>query len=236
MDAAGYVTLARQSGLMREMQVVAHNIANASTTGFRREGVVFAEHVAAMDDGPSLSMAHANARHVDLRQADVQQTGGTYDLALQGEGFFVVQTPDGDRLTRAGSFTPDPEGVLRTNDGHAVLGNGGAPLAIPPGAQAVAVARDGTVSADGRPVGQIGIVLPTDPLSLRHQAGTLFSAGEVEPAEGAVVLQGHLEGSNVNPVSEIARMILVQRAYEMGQGFLDREDNRTRSVIQTLGR
>ena len=72
MDAAGYTTLTRQSGLMREMGVVANNIANISTTGFRREGVVFAEYVAALDEDPSLSMAHASGRHVDLSQADDQ--------------------------------------------------------------------------------------------------------------------------------------------------------------------
>lgn len=236
MDAANYVTLTRQSGLMREMQVVANNIANLSTTGYRREGVVFAEHVAAMEDGPSLSMAHATARAIDLMQAEVMATGGTYDMAIQGEGFFLVQTPQGERLTRAGAFTPDAEGRLVTVDGHALLDLGGAPVQLPPGARDVAVAQDGTVSVAGAAVARIGLYQPADPASLRHQAGTMFEAGEVQPAEGAVILQGHLEGSNVNPVSEIARMIMVQRAYEMGQGFLDREDSRARTVIQTLGR
>jgi flagellar basal-body rod protein FlgF len=236
MDASVYVTLARQSGLMREMQVVAHNVANASTTGFRREGVVFAEYVAAMDDGPSLSMAHATARNIDLMQAEVIPTGGTFDLAIQGEGFFLVATPQGDRLTRAGAFTPDAAGNLVNADGHALLDLGGAPVAVPPGARAVAVAQDGTMSIEGRPVARVGLWQPADPLSLTHEAGTLFAAGAVEPAGGAVILQGHLEGSNVNPVTEIARMIMVQRAYEMGQGFLDREDARARAVIQTLGR
>jgi flagellar basal-body rod protein FlgF len=236
MDAAGYATLSRQSGLMREMQVVAQNIANASTTGFRREGVVFAEHVAAMAEGPSLSMAHATARNIDLMQAEVIPTGGTFDLAIQGTGFFLVATPQGERLTRAGAFMPDAEGNLVNADGHALLDLGGAPVAVPAGARSAAVAQDGTLSVEGRPVARIGLWQPTDPLTLRHEAGTLFAAGEVEAAEGGVILQGHLEGSNVNPVTEIARMIMVQRAYEMGQGFLDREDARARAVIQTLGR
>ena len=236
MDAAGYATLNRQSGLMREMGVVANNIANASTTGFRREGVVFSEFVAALDQDPSLSMAHASGRHVDLSQSTISQTGGQFDFAIQGEGFFLIETPQGQRLTRAGSFTPSAEGELVTPDGYRLLDAGGAPVFVPPDARAVALAADGTLSADGQPLTQVGLWRPADALTLRHQAGTLFEAGDLEPAEGSTVLQGMLEDSNVEPVSEIARMITVQRAYELGQKFLDAEDERVRGVIQALGR
>ena len=235
MDAALYTTLNRQSGLMREMGVVANNIANSSTTGFRREGVVFSEYVAALDHDPSLSMAHASGRHVDLSQATLAQTGGTFDFAIQGEGFFLVETPQGERLTRAGSFTPSAEGELVTPDGFRLLDAGGAPIFVPPDTK-VALARDGTLSANDEPVAQVGLWRPTDPLALRHQSGTLFDAGALEPVEDGQVLQGMLEDSNVQPVSEIARMIEVQRAYELGQKFLDAEDERVRGVIQALGR
>jgi flagellar basal-body rod protein FlgF len=236
MDAAGYATLNRQSGLMREMGVVANNIANSSTTGFRREGVVFSEYVAALDQDPSLSMANASGRHVDLSQSTIAQTGGQFDFAIQGEGFFLIDTPQGQRLTRAGSFTPSDAGELVTPDGFRLLDAGGAPIFVPPGARGIALAGDGTLSADGQPIAQVGLWKPSDPLSLRHQAGTMFAADAVEPAEGATVLQGMLEDSNVEPVSEIARMIEVQRAYELGQKFLDGEDERVRGVIQALGR
>ena len=236
METPGYTTLTRQSGLMREMQVIANNIANASTTGFRREGVVFSEYISRLKDEPSLSMAYGNARHIDLGQAGLSPTGGTYDLGLQGEGFFLIVTPEGERLTRAGAFTPSGEGTLVTPDGHALLDAGGAPVQIPQGARSVSIASDGTLSADGQPVAQIGLWQPVDPLSLHHQTGTLFAATELEPAETALIRQGFLEDSNVQPVSEIARMITVQRAYEAGQKFLDAEDQRQRAVIQTLGR
>jgi flagellar basal-body rod protein FlgF len=236
MDAAGYTTLTRQSGLMREMQSVANNIANISTTGFRREGVIFSEYVNQMEDDPSLSMARASGRHIDLTQAGLSQTGSTFDLAIQGQGFFLVETPLGERLTRAGSFTPSAEGELVTPDGHRLLDAGGGPVFVPPGARNIAIGTDGTMSADGEPVAQIGLWQPADPLSLRHQSGTLFSASGVEPTESGTVMQGFLEDSNVQPVSEIARMIEVQRGYEMGQKFLDAEDERVRGVIQTLGR
>lgn len=235
MDAAGYATLNRQSGLMREMGVVANNIANASTTGYRREGVVFSEYVAALGQDPSLSMAHASGRHVDLSQATLAQTGGAFDFAIQGEGFFLVETPQGDRLTRAGAFTPNAEGELVTMDGNRLLDAGGAPIFVPPDAM-VALAADGTLSANGEPLAQVGLWRPVDPMALRHQSGTLFDGGAVEPVENGTLAQGMLEDSNVQPVSEIARMIEVQRAYELGQRFLDAEDERVRGVIQALGR
>ena len=236
MDAAGYATLNRQSGLMREMGIVANNIANSSTTGFRREGVVFSEYVSALDQDPSLSMAYANGRHVDLSQSTLSQTGGQFDFAIQGGGFFLIDTPQGQRLTRAGSFTPNDAGELVTADGYSVLDAGGAPIFIPPDAKGVGLAADGTLSTNGQPIAQVGLWQPSDPLTLKHQAGTMFAADAVEPAEGATILQGQLEDSNVEPVSEIARMIEVQRAYELGQKFLDAEDERVRGVIQALGR
>lgn len=236
MDSAGYATLTRQSGLMREMGVVANNIANASTSGFRREGVVFSEFVTALDQDPSLSMSYASGRDVDLSQAGLSQTGGSFDFAIQGEGFFLIETPDGQKLTRAGSFTPSAEGELVTPDGYRLLDTGGAPIFIPPDAKAIALAADGTLSANGDPIAQVGLWQPADPLALRHQTGTMFSGGELIPVEDATVMQGMLEDSNVQPVSEIARMIEVQRAYELGQKFLDAEDERVRGVIQTLGR
>jgi flagellar basal-body rod protein FlgF len=235
MDNAIYAALTRQSGLMREMQVVANNLANMATTGFRREGVVFSEYVKALDDAPSLSMARASARAVDLSQGDITATGGQLDFAIQGDGFFLIETPDGERLSRAGHFTPGPEGELMNPDGYRLLDGGGAPVVLPPGAAHVSLARDGTLSADGTPVARIGLWLPADPTSLRHEAGTLFSADAPEPMEeGGTIVQGHLEGSNTDPIAEVARMIEVQRAYEMGQSFLDSEHERVTSALDSL--
>ncbi|WP_128254874.1 flagellar hook-basal body complex protein [Falsirhodobacter deserti] len=235
MDASGYTTLTRQAGLMREMQAVANNVANISTTGFRREGVGFSEFVRKLDDAPSLSMANASVRQIDLSQGGITTTGGSFDFAIQGEGFFAVQTPEGERLTRAGSFTPSPEGLLVNPDGHPLLDDGGAPVFVPPDAGPVAVALDGSLSAGGQPLARIGLWQPADPNSLRHESGTLFAADATEPTEAGTIIQGALEDSNVDPIGEIACMIEVQRAYEMGQSFLDREDDRLRTAIQTLG-
>lgn len=237
MDAAGYTTLNRQSGLLREVGVIAHNIANSDTTGFRREGVLFSEYVKRLDGGAqSLSMATGNTWMTDMSQADVAYTGGNYDLAIEGQGFFLIETDQGQRLTRAGSFTPNAEGELVTSQGHRLLDEGGGAVVIPAIARAVAVGTDGTVSADGQPVARIGLWQATDPVSMVHQAGTLFSANGVEPVEGGLIRQGYLEGSNVDALTEMARMIEVQRAYELGQSFLEREDERIRNVVQILGR
>lgn len=236
MDNASYTTLTRQSGLLSEMQALANNIANASTTGFRAEGIMFAEHVKAVGpDAPSLSMATANVRNTVLTQGALDQTGGTFDLAIEGEGFFLIETTGGPRLTRAGAFGPNENGDLVTAEGNLVLDGGGAPVFVPRGLGTVGIGADGTISAGGQPIGQIGLVMPVDPSQMVRESGVMFDAqGGFEPAINGRVLQGFLEGSNVNPILEISRMIEVQRAYELGQSFLDKEDERIRSVIQAI--
>ena len=237
MDNAIYATLTRQSGLMRELRSVANNIANADTSGFRREGVVFSAHMTALDQrGGTLSMANAHGREIDLRPAALTQTGGTWDLGLEGDGFFMVATPQGNRLTRAGAFMPDAEGQIMTPDGHPLLDDGQAPIMVPPGTNSVGVGPDGTVSADGQPIARVGTFAPGQAEMLRHDGGTLFSADGATPIEGATIRQGFQENSNVDPVLEIARMVEVQRAYELGQSFLQSEDQRIRDAITALTR
>ena len=236
MDNIGYTTLTRQSGLIRDMSTVAQNMANMGTTGYRAEGVIFSEFVHGLDGyGPSVSMGHGGVRTTDLSQGTIFMTGGTYDLAIEGDGFFLLATPEGDRLTRAGSFLTSPEGNLVAPDGAALLDAGGAPIILDPAATAIAISSDGTVSADGNPVAQIGLWEPDNPLEMTRVEATRFDPGVPVPLENGRMLQGFLEKSNVDPVSQIARMIEVQRAYELGQNFLDKEDERIRQVIRTTG-
>jgi len=237
MDNAGYTTLTRQSGLMREMQTVANNLANMSTNGYRREGLIFAEHVKRLEgENGNLSMATANVRNTSLMQGALTQTAGTFDFAIEGPGFFLIETPAGERLTRAGSFTPSPEGELVTPEGHRLLDSGGSPIFVPPDALGISLAADGTLSAGEAPLAQIGLYLPADPNQMRRENGVRFASDAgFDPVEGSAILQGFIESSNVDPVAEITRMIEVQRAYELGQGFMDKEDERIRSVMRTLG-
>lgn len=237
MDSTGFVTLNRQAGLLKEMETVANNIANMATNGYRREGVIFSEFV--VDTGErdnSISMAHANTRMSDMEQGALMQTNGTFDFAIEGPGFFLVATPEGDKLTRAGSFTPSPEGILVAPDGATLLDAGGAPIFVPVDSNTLALGADGTLSADGTPLAQIGLWEPADPLAMTRAEGTRFDpGGDPIPTAEARILQGFVERSNVDPVRELTRMIEVQRAYELGRTFLDREDERVRAAIRTIG-
>ena len=147
----------------------------------------------------------------------------------------MVETTLGERLTRAGSFSANGEGDLVTNDGFRVLDAGGAPVFIPPDATDLSVATDGTISTAGRPLTQIGLYLPADPNDLTREDGVMFRADSgVEPTDGGRVVQGFLENSNVDPIGQLARMIEVQRAYELGQSFLDAENERRREALKTF--
>ncbi len=235
MDAASYTTLSRQSGLWREMSIVANNIANAGTTGFRQEGLVFSEYIKAVPGGRSLSMGNGNIPQVSYAQGAIVQTGGTLDFAIEGDGFFLIETPNGERLTRAGSFTANAAGDLVTHGGMRVLDAGGAPIFIPPDAETLNVSSDGTISADGRLLGQLGTVVPVDRTDMRREQGTLFATNAgYEPDAASNILQGFLEDSNVDTVGMIARLIEVQRAYELGQSFLETENQRVRDSLRAF--
>lgn len=235
MENGSYTTLTRQSGLMREMRVIANNIANSATTGFRQEGVIFSEFVSDLDNAPSISMALGNVRNTSLEQGALTQTGARFDFAIEGDGFFLVETPQGERLTRAGSFSPNAEGELVTPAGNRVLDSGGAPIFIPPDISDLSVAADGTLSTDGRPLGQLGLMAPAEGTELLREDGVMFRAdGATEPAPRARIMQGFLESSNVNAIGQVARMIEVQRAYELGQSFAEKENERIGNAIKTF--
>lgn len=237
MDSAAYVALTRQSGLLKELQITANNIANASTTGYRAEGVVFAEMIENSDsEGGSISMTDARVRYTSELGGGLTQTGGTFDVAIQGDGFFQVETPNGVRLTRNGVFMPNAQNELVTFDGYRVLDGGGAPIFIPPDQPNISISADGTISNAEGPISQIGVVGPAENSDLIREDGVFFSAPNgAEQVIDPFVLQGHIEASNVDPVAEIARLIEVQRAYEATQKFLEKEDERMRSVVRTLG-
>ncbi len=229
-----YATLTRQHGLMREMQVVANNLANASTTGYKSDRAIFAEFLVETGPGhPSVSMGGLGGHAFKLEQGALRFTNAPLDLAIEGEGFFVVQTAQGERLTRAGHFSLSPDGTLVDPMGNAVLNAGGNPIQLPDEAGAVTIGSDGSVSVGGNLVDSLGIVTPAG--QLQRETNTMFVAeGGFQPAAQARVVQGALEQSNVSPVLEVARMIEVQRAYEAGQSVLDREDDRISQLISTV--
>ena len=240
MDNAIYTMLTRQSGLMREFSSVANNVANMATTGFKAEHGVFSEYISDIGAGAanpgsatSLSMGKLSAHSTDLSDGGLQMTGGELDMALSGEGFFQVRTPNGERLTRAGHFMLNQDRILVNPQGHAVLGTGGGEIAIPQEAGSIQVGRDGTISADGVELGRVG-VFTAEATSLRREGNNLWTGQNIQTVEEPNIASGFLEQSNVNPVLEMARMIEVQRHYDAGQALLDIEDERIRSVARTL--
>ncbi len=235
MDTASYTTLSRQTGLMREMRVVANNIANSATTGYRQEGLIFSEYVASSPGSESISMSRANIRNTSQQQGALTQTGGTFDLAIEGDSYFMVETPQGERLTRSGAFSTNAAGDLVTADGLPVLDAGRAPVFVPSDAKSIKFGQDGTLSADGRALGQIGLFKPSEGSPIIREDGVMFRVdGEIEDSLDGRVHQGFLESSNVNSIDQIARMIEIQRAYELGQSFLENEDRRVREAIDKL--
>lgn len=217
-----YSALSGAIAQQRSLDVVANNVANAGTVGFRADRVAFREAVNRNQTGPtpdSLRYVTISRMETDETAGPLTQTGNPLDLALSGEGMFAVRTPRGVRYTRAGSFRMDAEGVVRTSAGHPVLNAGGdasSELVVPPGAQQITVGADGSVSADGQVVGQVRVEQFADG-ALQKEGLTLYVAeGRGRPAE-AQVMQGHLEGANVSPVAGMNELISASRSFEAFQ-------------------
>lgn len=231
-----YLSINRQRGLAAEMSVIANNIANLDTPGFRREGMLFAEHVVAIRGADSVSMADLDGRFASDRPGTMRITGGTFDLAIEGDGFFALEDAGGIRLSRAGGFQVSEQGFLVAPDGARVLDEGQGPIPIPPGSGRVEIAPDGTLSADGQEQARVGLfTAPGDVLTRAGETGFRAEPGDVAPLEAGRIRQGAIEGSNVDGVREIARMIEVSRAYERAQNLVRDEDERIRDTIRTLG-
>lgn len=217
------------AGAISRQQMIANvsvNLANVNTTGYKRSQVSFesllrGEQQIAQAKGINYDRVRQN--FTDFESGPLRQTENPYDVALNGEGFFKVQGPEGALYTRRGDFLVDNEGTLRTTNGMAVLDAGGGQITIPDAATGnIAVSENGTIyllTADGgrSEVAQLAVVNVDDPLKLKRQADTTFALedGGVEtPIEAPTVVQGSLEVSNVNMTEEMARMIDSHRLFE----------------------
>lgn len=235
-NALYYLTVNRQLGLAAELDMIANNLANMHTAGFRREGLAFTEFVVSAQNGESVSMADLGARFVSELTGAFSVTGSRFDVAIEGEGYFAIETGEGVRLTRAGAFQISPEGLLVTPSGDEVLDQGQAPIPIPAEAKDILIATDGTVSSNGDPIAQLGVfTAPRELISRFGDTAFVVENDDFEAVAEPRVRQGALEQSNVDPVLEIARMIEVTRAYETAQTLITDEDERIRDAIQKLG-
>lgn len=243
MDNALYVGLSRQMTLRRELDIVANNIANANTTGFKTEDLMVRTEAAK----PAKTIGGANpVKFVlddgvtrDFTQGAMTKTGGDFDVAIEGKGFFKIQTAGGERYTRDGRFTTNPEGKLVTQLGAPVLDEGGGEILIDPKQGPVTIGKDGIISQGALNVGKIGVVRPDDLSSLSKDGDNLYrntSNTTLQPASDAVVHQGMLEASNVQSVVQITKLIEVQRAYESMAKMMDNTAELTRSAVERLGK
>ena len=241
IENAQLISLSRQIALQRQMDVVANNMANINTTGFKGEQVLFESYVmptARDQDFPSadqpLSFVQDWATIHDLSGGAMVQTGSEFDVALNGEGFFAVQTPGGERFTKSGSFQLSANGTLVDLNGNPVLGQGG-PIQFGPEETAILVSSDGSVSSSAGPKGRLRMVEFSDAQALRRDGNNLWSGGTPVAATNTTAMQGFVEKSNVSGVGEMAEMIRVTRAYESAASMAQKQDELRRSAIQRLG-
>lgn len=215
----------------RRQEIVAHNLANVSTSGFKGERVFARLLGAGGEGGPAAQTA------TDLRGGTLQTTHNPLDVALEGDGFLVVDTPNGERFSRGGSLRLDDARRLIDAAGRPLLGERG-PIELPQGA-AVEITRAGEIRVDGRRIDRLRVERGGDGAALAHEGGTLFvpDAGRrpVAVAERHV-RQGALEESNVNPISTMVDMIAVQRAYASVQKAVTTLDEVRGTAVTDLGR
>ncbi len=245
MNRAVYSIISGGLAELSKLDLVAQNLANASTAGYKAQRAVFEVRPAkALGQARSAIAAQRSSAQVleravvtDLSQGPLEKTANPLDVALEGEGFFVVDTPRGLRFTRTGSFTIDRDGKLATGAGFPVQGEGGE-IVLPQGR--VEIARDGTVSVDGSQVARLRVVVFDRPEQLRREGQALFSAGPQMPQDLAPqqvrVVQGALEGANVSVVEDLVQMVETTRAFESYMRALERVDRLNGRAADDLGR
>jgi len=224
------------------MDVLANNMANMNTAGYKSDGLLFEEHLipnARMTDmsgrNAKVSFVQDVGQFRNFSEGSIEQSGGELDVALSGEGWLVVQTDQGERYTRNGQLKLNSEGQLVTNAGDPVLGDGGT-IGFSPNESGIEIATDGTISTSSGTKGRLRIVQFENPQALKKHGYTLFKTDEAPlPAEDIRVLQGMIERSNVNPIMEMTRMVETVRAYTAVTSSIDSAHQLRRTAIERLG-
>lgn len=242
MENALLIGLSRQVALKRQMDVVANNLANMNTAGYKSGTLLFEEHLvptAAMNDmtgaDKQVSFVLDNSVYRSFEEGALVQTNNEYDVAISGDGWMVVQTPDGEKYTRNGQLKLDAEGQLVTPAGYPVLGAGG-PITFSEQDSGVSISKDGTISTTQGIKDQLRVVKFENNAVLKKHGETLFTTEQQpEETENVRVLQGVVEKSNVQPISELSRMIEVLRSYTYMSQALKQSQDLRRDAIQQLG-
>ena len=249
MENTSLVGLSRQIALQRELDVVANNIANLNTTGFKADNVVFHEHLmpaaranAFRGNDRKVSFVQDRATWLDLSQGPVQQTGNPLDVAISGSGFLTVQTPRGERYTRNGALQINSQGQLVTSEGLQVIGQNG-PIVFQPNDRDISIGIDGTISVrEGANTtdsqrGKLKLASFDRPQQLEKDGTSTYRAPNGVAAQVPAdvrVNQGVIEKSNVNSVMEMTRMVEVTRTYTQIASMLQNQSDMRRSAIEKL--
>ena len=244
MENAQLISLSRQMALQRQMDVVANNLANINTTGFKGEQILFEQYLMPVARDKDFSYPDQPVRFVqdwatlhDMSNGAITQTGNPLDVALNGDGFLTVSTPAGDRYTRAGSLQINNEGTLVDIDGNPVLAEGGQ-VQFDDADTDITISPTGVISTNNGAKGRLAIVEFASPELLTREGNNLYAAmegAEGLPANRTKVAQGALERSNVSGVAEMTEMIRVSRAYESIASTMQKQDDMRRTAIQRLG-
>ena len=238
MNRGIYATATGMMAAQTQLDVITNNLANASTTGFKRDGVAFAEGLeremrANGGLGAVLgslgSGAVQSGQFTDFEQGVLNPTGNPLDVAIQGaKGLFAVQTPQGVRYTRDGSFSLNQDRELVTHQGYPVLDDSLRPITLPSGKPLIQ--DDGTVQVDNQDSGKIGIFDG----SFTKTGDNLYESLDAKALDEPQLKAGHLEGSNVNAVESMVQMITLNRAFELAQRSIQQQDDLTQRLIQSL--
>jgi flagellar basal-body rod protein FlgF len=250
MDRLIYTAMTGASGTLSRQASVAHNLANVTTQGYRSEehrlrAVQVLTHNRTPAALPTRAFAVDASTHTDFSEGALNYTGGQYDLAIKGKGWFALALPDGgEAYTRAGSFETSENGILQTHTGIPVQGDGG-PITIPPDSR-VTIERDGTISTVPQSgpqnvvtvVGRLKLVNPPETDLLRGPDGYFRMGGgnEAEKDDTVKIASGYIENSNVNPVEQMVAMISLARQFEMQMRMITTAETNDRAATQILAR
>jgi len=241
MDIVSSVAASRIVAQQRVMDVIADNIANANTAGFKAERVQFSDWLVRRQgsDAPqgdrTIAYTQDRATWREQQAGTLTHTGNPFDLGLTSDGYFTVSTSRGPRLTRDGRFGLMPNGTIADAAGDAVLDSNGRPIVLSTTDTQITIAGDGTVSSENGQLAKIGIVQPTDPMQLSAEGSTLFRSGSSTTAMASPgLVQGSIEDSNVQPLLEMTRMIDGLRQFQFVSQFIQAEGDRQQSAIDKL--
>ena len=233
-----YVGLSAQISLQRRMESIANNVANASTAGFRAEEIKFESLLSATSLEP-VSYATAGQSYLSRKSGELVRTDNLFDVAVQGDAWIGVQSAAGTAYTRDGRMRMADTGELVSLNNQPILDAGGAPIRLDPNAGPPRIARDGTISQNNRQIGAIGLFQIEANANLKRveNAGVVPDRPATPALDFAAVglHQGYIERSNVNPVLEMTKLIMVQRAFEAVAASLKDSDASLREAIRTLG-